>query len=247
MAAMMISLLLFKGRRGATLVCFGAACLMVMVSPLSLRWSWLCCWAPCFTLAGCCLAPDSLNSRTPMAARPPHQGEMYATIRGVGFRHATPVTPEHRVTGRIWPCPPSRAITRRRTRCQSDRKDSLSPTERAPQLTRTDPSQTVYPLQPGAPVGPEQNHRVQDEPAAELERNRTASRQCSEPAAAAEAVEQGNTERPAGTSDDSASPRSPWDQCQCYYYEEASAWAPRDPSNRTDPGAGHGSGEPFSM
>lgn len=33
----------------------------------------------------------------------------------------------------------------------------------------------------------------------------------------------------------------------CYYHEEASAWAPHGPSNRTGPGTEHDSGEPFSI
>lgn len=52
----------------------------------------------------------------------------------------------------------ARAITRRRTRCQSNRRDSPSPTERAPQLTRTDPSRKAHPQQSHAPAKPEQNH-----------------------------------------------------------------------------------------
>lgn len=59
-------------------------------------------------------------------------------------------------------------------RCQSDGRDLQNPEERAPQLTRTDPSRTARPLQPGAPVEPERNHRVEAEPAAEPERNHTA-------------------------------------------------------------------------
>lgn len=100
----------------------------------------------------------------------------------------SPSHPEHRVTGSIWPCPPPRAITRRRTRCQSHGRGE----ERAPQLTRTDPSRTAHPQQLHAPAEPERSRRVQAEPAAGPGRNRTASRQGPEPAAAAEAAEQGN-------------------------------------------------------
>lgn len=57
---------------------------------------------------------------------------------------------------------PSRAITKRRTRRQPYGRGK----ERRPQLTRTDPSRTVYPRQPRAPAGPERNHRGQAEPAA---------------------------------------------------------------------------------
>lgn len=177
------------------LVLRGAACLMFTMSPLSPRWSQLCCQAPCFTLAGCCLAPDGLNSRAPMLACPPYRGETSATIRGLGFRHASPSPDVLGVMGRIWPHPPSRAITRRRTQCQSRGRDLLSFEERAPQLTHTDPSRTVYPLQPGAPAEPE--------------RSRTASRRGSEPDTAGQAAEQGNTGRPAGTSDGSATNNGP--------------------------------------
>lgn len=111
--------------------------------------------------------------------RPPHSG--------FGSRHVSPSPPEHRVMGYIWPYPPSRAITRRRIRCQSNRRDSPSPEEQAPQLTRTNPSRTVHPRQSRAPA----------EPAAGPERNRTASRQDPVPDAAAQAAEQGSTERTA--------------------------------------------------
>lgn len=138
--------------------------------------------------------------------RPPQSGALVPDTAG-------PSPPEHRVMGHIWPHRPPRAITRRTVRRQSDGRDSPSPEKRAPQLTHTDPSRTVYPPQPGAPAEPERNHRAQAEPAAEPERNRTASRQGPESAAAAEAAEQGNTERPAGTSGDSAAndgpPRTP--------------------------------------
>lgn len=60
------------------------------------------------------------------------------------------------------------------------------------QLTRTYPSRTVYTRQPSTPAGLERNHRGQ-----------------AEPAAAAEAAEQGNTERPASTSDNSATNNEP--------------------------------------
>ena len=101
-----------------------------------------------------------------MLACPPHHGETSATIWGVGSRHVTPSPPEHQVTGHIRSYPPPRAITRRKTRCQSYGRHE----ERPPQLTRTDPSQTIYPRQSHAPAGPGRNH--------------TASRQGSEPAAA---------------------------------------------------------------
>lgn len=47
------------------------------------------------------------------------------------------------------------------------RQKKLSePKEQVPQLTRTDPSRTTHLRQPGTPVEPEQNHRVQAKPAA---------------------------------------------------------------------------------
>ena len=85
----MISLLRFKGRRAVTLVRRGAACLMLMMSPLS-PWFGLCCGAPCFALAGCCLAPDGLNSTVPTPTCPHRRGEMPITLRGVGSRHTSP-------------------------------------------------------------------------------------------------------------------------------------------------------------
>lgn len=60
---------------------------------------------------------------------------------------------------------------------QSYRRDE----ERAPQLTHTDPSRKLYPRQSRAPAEPEQNHTV-----------------------AGRAAERESAERPAGTSDDSA-------------------------------------------
>lgn len=72
-----------------------------------------------------------------MLARPPHQGETSATLGDVGSRHISPSPPEHRMMGRIRSRPPPRAITKRRTRCQSDGRDPPSHEERAPQLTRT--------------------------------------------------------------------------------------------------------------
>lgn len=78
----MISLLRFKGRRRAALVCLGTACLMFMVFSFSvmvlvvLRGR-----LPCLT--GRCLAPDGLNSRAPMLACPPYRGETSATLRGL--------------------------------------------------------------------------------------------------------------------------------------------------------------------
>ena len=73
-------------------------------------------------------------------------------------------------------------------RCQPDGRDSPSPEERAPQLTRTDPSRTAHPLRPGAPAGPlpyERGGAPEPEWAAEPERSRTAAGQSPEPAAAA--------------------------------------------------------------
>lgn len=67
-----------------------------------------------------------------MLACPPYQGETSATIWGVGSRHVTPSPPEHRVMGRIWPCPPPRDRTRRRTRCQSYGKDERGANSHTP-------------------------------------------------------------------------------------------------------------------
>lgn len=92
-------------------------------------------WSVCPVRQGCCLAPDGLNSRTPMLARPPHRGETSSTTWGVGSRHVNPSPPEHRVMGYTWSCPPPRAITRRRTRCQSYEKD-----ERATHMYRSKPN-----------------------------------------------------------------------------------------------------------
>lgn len=89
----MISLLRFKGRRVATLVLRDAACLMPIVS-YSLSMVGLGCvaGAPRFALAGCCLAPDGLNSRTLTFACPPNRGETSITLWCVGFRHRQPIT-----------------------------------------------------------------------------------------------------------------------------------------------------------
>lgn len=115
-------------------------------------------------LTGHCLAPDGLNSRAPMPACPPHQGETSATIWDVGSRHVTP-SPQNTtkggvcwVMGHMQSYPPPRAITRRRIRRQSTRRDASNLEERTPQLTPTDPSRTIYPRQPGTPVEPERNH-----------------------------------------------------------------------------------------
>ena len=120
----MISPFRFKGRRVAELVRLGAACLMLIVIC-----SLFCDGLDCVVgrlprVTGHCLAPDGLNSRAPMPACPHHLGETSATIwGGVGSRHIIPSPPEHRVTDRIWPRPPPRAITRQRTRCQSYGRD----------------------------------------------------------------------------------------------------------------------------
>lgn len=124
-----------------------------------------------------------------MPACPPYPGETSTTLLGVSSRHVSPSPPEHRVTGRIWPRPPPRAITRRRTQRQSYRRS------RGGQLTRTHPSRTAHHRQLRAPAG--------------LGRNRTASRQSPEPTAATETAEQGNAERPADTSAGSARKPAP--------------------------------------
>ena len=94
----MISLLRFKGRRVAALVLRGAACLTLMVSPLSPWWSWSRCGAPAPSV--CCLAPDGLNSRTPTSACPPSQGETSDTLGVLVHDVVGPSPPEHRVMGR---------------------------------------------------------------------------------------------------------------------------------------------------
>ena len=175
------------------MVRLGAACLMlIVVSSFSMVWLVLRGVCPGWRVA--VLPPDGLNSMVPMLTCPPYRSETSATIWGVGSRHMRPITPEHRGMGRIWPCPPPRAITKRRTRCQSNGRDSPSLEERAPQLTRTDPSQKSDPPQPGTPVGAEQNHKRQAEPAAEPERSSTTQRRGAKPAAAAEAAERGSAE-----------------------------------------------------
>lgn len=75
-----------------------------------------------------------------MPDRLPRSGETSTTLQGVGPRRRQPVTPGHH-EGRTMveytqPCPPSRVITKRRTRCQPNGRDSPSLEERAPQLTR---------------------------------------------------------------------------------------------------------------
>ena len=81
--------------------------------------------------------------------------------------------------------------------------------ERAPQLTRTDPSQTAQPRQPYAPAGPKRNHKGQAEPAAEPERSRKSAKRGAEPDTAAQATEQENTEQPADAPDSSATNGGP--------------------------------------
>ena len=142
-----------------------------------------------------------------MLACPPHRGETSATLQGIGPRRRQPITPNTTkgdarwVMGHMWTHPPSHAITKQEIRCQSK--------ERASQLTRTDPSQTVRPRQSNTPAEPERNHKGQAEPEAGPGRSRTVSRQGAEPAAAAEVAEQGNAERQAGTSDGSAASGGP--------------------------------------
>ena len=132
-----------------------------------------------------------------MVPRPPSRGETSITIWGVGSRHVSTSPPEHRTMGRIWPCPPPRATTGRRTRCQPHGRGK----GQAPQLTRTDPSRKTYPRQSHAPARPGRNHKGQAEPTAEPKRNHTASSRRAEPAAAAEDAERVRTEQPTGTSD----------------------------------------------
>ena len=132
------------------------------------------------------LGPDGTRVHPHRVRRPPHSGVLAHDVVS-----PSPRTPRKAVREggglHVDTPPPSHAITRRGTRCQSK--------ERPPQLTPTNPSQTVHPRQSGAPAEPERNH--------------TTLRQDTEPAAAVEAAEQGNTERPADTSDGSATNGGP--------------------------------------
>lgn len=176
-------------------------------------------WSVCPVRRAAVLLPMALTLGLRWYPCPPPQGETCATFRSVGPRRRQPITPNTTkggarwVMGYMWTCPPSHAITRRGTRCQ--------PKERAPQLTPTDPSQTVRPRRSGAPAEPERNH--------------TASSRGAELDAAAKTAEQGNIGRPADTSGD-------YDD-----YEEANASGPHGPSSRTDQEAEHSSGDPFSI
>ena len=166
MAARMISLLRFKGRRVAALVLRGAACLMlIVVSSFSMVWLVLRGALP--RPGGCCLAPNGLNSRAPILACPPHWGETSATIRGLGFRHASPSPDVLGAMGRIWSHPPSRAITRRQTRCQSNRETlNARPTPPAiPQQTPSHPEHSAERSKHDSQTRPENGDaRVDDEP-----------------------------------------------------------------------------------
>lgn len=90
MAARMISLLRFKGRRVTVLVSLGAACLIVS----ALFCDGLNCAVGCLLRPwAAVLPPDGLNSRTPMLSCPPYRGETSTTLGGVLTRQ--PITPEH--------------------------------------------------------------------------------------------------------------------------------------------------------
>ena len=139
MAARMISLLRFKGRRMATLLLRGTACLMLIVI-CSLFCDGLGCVAgrpP--HLSGCYLAPDGLNSRTPMLACPPYRSETFATIRVCWFPTRQPITPRTSGDGPHMAAPPAP--------CNHETEDAMSVRWKrqggAPQLTRDDPSRTT--------------------------------------------------------------------------------------------------------
>lgn len=78
-------------------------------------------------------------------------------------------------------------------RCRSSGRGYTSLNLDEPQEKRRTP-------EPGRAAGPERNHKGGVEPAAQPEQSRTTQRQDT----AAQAAEQGNTDRPAGTSNDSA-------------------------------------------
>lgn len=84
-----------------------AWCRVPHVSALSLLWwSRLCCGAPCFALAGYCLAPDGLNSTVPTLTCLPHRGETPITLWVCWFQTRRPITRCSGVMGRIRSCPP---------------------------------------------------------------------------------------------------------------------------------------------
>ena len=73
--------------------------------------------------------------------RPPQSGRWFPTRQ--------PTTAEHRVMGRTWPRPPPHAITRRRTRCQSHRRDEGGrPSSHAP-IRAERPTLDSHALPPG--------------------------------------------------------------------------------------------------
>lgn len=90
-----------------------------------------------------------------MLACPPYRGETSATVWSVGSRHVSPSPPEHRVMGRTWPCPPPRAITRRRTRCSPmEETRSGRPSSHTPiQAERSTPGSRAPPLGRNKTIG----------------------------------------------------------------------------------------------
>lgn len=100
-----------------------------------------------------------------MLARPPHRGETSATIWGVGSRPVSPPPPEHRVMSHTWSCPPPRAITKRRTRCQSDGRNSPSPKSGHPsshtpiRAERSTPNNSALPLDRDETIRPRDGAR----------------------------------------------------------------------------------------
>lgn len=134
MAARMISLLRFKGRRVRGRGWRGAACLMFMVSPLSPWWSWLCCGASAQLRRAAVLLPMALTlgrRRSPVHTT----GVRRAPQSGGWFPTCQPITPRtsgdgpHMVSSSV-PCDHETEDA-----TQSCGRDE----ERAPQLTRTDP------------------------------------------------------------------------------------------------------------
>jgi hypothetical protein len=126
------------------LVRFGAACLIVMVSSLSMV---------LVVLRGA-LLPMALTLGSHCSPVHPTRVRRPPQLRGVGPRYRQPTAPEHRERrmGRWVHIDASSAP------CDHEAEDT-TPSHgrddgRAPQLTHTNPSRTVYPRQPGAPAGP---------------------------------------------------------------------------------------------
>ena len=203
----MISLPRFKGRRVTTFVHLGAACLMVMVFPLSPWLVWI-------VLRAAVLLPMGLTLGPPMLLCLPHWGETSITPRALG-----PHTPPHhpRTPRKAGRDEAAYGCIRRPVRSRDGGHDASHTEEtiRAsrnghPALIRPEESQEKESTpEPEHSAGPGRNHTGQAEPDAEPEQNHTASKQGAQPDTAAQAAEQVSTGRPADTSNGSTTNGAP--------------------------------------